>query len=1467
MVTPMGLMVTIPALSYTYAPSLKSVATAVVSSTNYAILVGDEALRYRLNLNTGTLTALTTATYPTSGAPVYTDAAINTSGNTVLTSADGKAFYCSNVHTGTTFTQISTTASSLYGASMVPSASTAIVVGNSGIIGTLSSTLFTQQTGIYGPKLNSVHFSSTSMGTVVGDNFFVRATSNSGTNWSRVLPFTVNPTNLIVNVTDVWTRPTNTSAHYALLGGASYLSYCLGNVATPDGTFNALGLTVNDIQFSTYSPNTGYIAAGTSLKKIQLTVSGGTYTTSITSPLSAALPTTINAIHVFTHGSNTSELMLVGNNMIRYKEEGASTTTSLLGGAAGNIRAVVFTDMDHGYVAGDAGLFYETDVITYNTSGSAYTAMSWMQHNVNDAYTGSATNMNITSLEFPTATRGIWGGNYTTSPGSAYAAVRVLNVEDQNYSSRFYYDRLGRIVVSQNSRQKGESKYSYTLYDGLGRVVEAGEKTENTAGGGATFFASIFGTSVGGQYITSVIDDTKLNNWITTQSTTTRKEVTKSYYDLTNASIDGNGLSTYDANFFDKPTQRKRIVHVTYEETYDNSDATYDHATHYNYDIHGNVVKLLQDNKKMGALTSLSTQRFKKMNYVFDLISGNVIRVDYEHGDADQWHHAYVYDADNRITDVYTTTATPLFATSNAPLEVRTEPMSSPYWYKEANYRYYDHGPLMRTELSEEQVQGLDYVYTLQGWIKGVNSNTLDVTRDPGADGATSGSAMRVARDVMGYSLHYYTDDYLPITTGNATFNASQSSSDLVNTSNSKDMFNGNIARMVTTITHPDTRAVLPLGNAYRYDQLNRLTDAVSFTNLNTSANTWGSGGTGIYQNNFTYDANGNILTQVRKNETGATIDDLQYKYQKNSAGKTIRNRLYHVDDNTASGTYSDDIDDMGTFADGATINSANNYAYDAEGRLIKDVQEQIASIVWRVDGKVKEINRTSGSSKKNLKFDYDAMGHRIAKHVLTSANVLEKSTYYILDAQGNTIATYERAIEAGTGTVTFAQKEKFIYGSARLGVLNDDIALYGSQNATYSQATWTHIIGKRNYELSNHLGNVLSVISDKPMPVDDAADGDVDWFLADIRQSTDYSAFGVQLSGRNLYKTGAKKSRFGMNGMEVDDEIKGGGNSYDFGARMLDPRLGRWLTIDPMSSKHPNNSPYLFCNANPILFKDPDGKDFIITIIQEPGRNEIIVSTVAHAYGHLAEQLVENFNIKNPDGVFSRSGSYIDADGINWTITVQIEIVVDHSLDEIGSPIDGGNTTANENWYEDLKTASPNFPKGHVTVNTEYIPPATILEYGAMGNDWTGATYYSSVMHGIFHNLGADDHYSWEGDLSSRIVDQYSYIYDQHFKMLGSALLEYDAKLNKYDRSKAGYRDFVVRPIDVGMYQSKSNTFACSPSIPWSTASWPEIYQEQFNRFLKYNPEGFRLPENTCDGKKENYTEVSHGQEVIFSN
>ena len=96
------------------------------------------------------------------------------------------------------------------------------------------------------------------------------------------------------------------------------------------------------------------------------------------------------------------------------------------------------------------------------------------------------------------------------------------------------------------------------------------------------------------------------------------------------------------------------------------------------------------------------------------------------------------------------------------------------------------------------------------------------------------------------------------------------------------------------------------------------------------------------------------------------------------------------------------------------------------------------------------------------------------------------------------------------------------------------------------------------------------------------------------IRTCSDYSPFGVQLSGRNFVKSGAKEGRFGFNGKEEDDEFKGDGNSYDFGARLLDPRLGRWLTIDPLFRKFSEYSTYNFAINNPIIYIDPDGEDIV---------------------------------------------------------------------------------------------------------------------------------------------------------------------------------------------------------------------------------------------------------------------------------
>ena len=86
---------------------------------------------------------------------------------------------------------------------------------------------------------------------------------------------------------------------------------------------------------------------------------------------------------------------------------------------------------------------------------------------------------------------------------------------------------------------------------------------------------------------------------------------------------------------------------------------------------------------------------------------------------------------------------------------------------------------------------------------------------------------------------------------------------------------------------------------------------------------------------------------------------------------------------------------------------------------------------------------------------------------------------------------------------------------------------------------------------------------------------------------------------------------RFGFNGKEMDDEVKGVGNSLDFGARIYDPRVGRWLSRDPSQAKFADKTPYEGFANNPVIYSDPDGKEIIFEVIQREGQRPLIKITV----------------------------------------------------------------------------------------------------------------------------------------------------------------------------------------------------------------------------------------------------------------
>jgi RHS repeat-associated protein len=95
--------------------------------------------------------------------------------------------------------------------------------------------------------------------------------------------------------------------------------------------------------------------------------------------------------------------------------------------------------------------------------------------------------------------------------------------------------------------------------------------------------------------------------------------------------------------------------------------------------------------------------------------------------------------------------------------------------------------------------------------------------------------------------------------------------------------------------------------------------------------------------------------------------------------------------------------------------------------------------------------------------------------------------------------------------------------------------------------------------------------------------------YIPEVLSAGDYYAFGMGMVDRRWSLSGY---RYGFNGKENDNEVKGEGNEQDYGMRVYDPRVGRFLSVDPLTNQFPHYTPYQFSGNTPIQAVDLDGSE-----------------------------------------------------------------------------------------------------------------------------------------------------------------------------------------------------------------------------------------------------------------------------------
>ncbi len=225
------------------------------------------------------------------------------------------------------------------------------------------------------------------------------------------------------------------------------------------------------------------------------------------------------------------------------------------------------------------------------------------------------------------------------------------------------------------------------------------------------------------------------------------------------------------------------------------------------------------------------------------------------------------------------------------------------------------------------------------------------------------------------------------------------------------------------------------------------------------------------------------------------------------------------------------------------------------------------------------------------------------------------------------------------------------------------------------------------------------------------------------VLEINDYYPFGLK-----WYSNGNNLNKYKFGGKELQTELNL--NTYDFHARQQDPQLGRFWGIDPMAEKYFNQSSYLFCNGNPIIYTDPNGKDGIITI----NGGQINVTSNVYLYGAGATNAVAAQYQSDINSKWGGSYSAESSNGTSFNVNLNISVGLYEGQEK-------NNSFLIPEKFNPFNR--DNFIEVGASVNRSFVLGGDEGQWRSKGRNGLTIMQDNPAAHEVGHLLGLDDRYT----------------------------------------------------------------------------------------------------------------------------